>query len=103
MSKVRVFDEEDGSISLVPIDELESVCAWQDCSTSFKGPQLPPGWTWLVTWWSPFADPDVEIRSIIKSRSCTRDTALCPEHARQLEALLAPIPSRALDAPVGKA
>lgn len=81
---------------------LGSICAWYGCTKTFDG-DMPPNWSWLITYWGA---PETNVRStlgeISMSPFCTRDAALCPKHAGELENNLKPL-ARALDKTVGTA
>lgn len=64
-----------------------SECAWQGCTNRFEG-EMPDLWLYLLTWWSPWAEPCVTIVDVASSAHCKRDTVLCPQHAAELERLL---------------
>ena len=60
-------------VSVAEVAAMGSMCAWQGCARTFEG-DMPGGWTWLVTYWSPDAEAGKRL--------------LCPTHAAELEHLL---------------
>jgi hypothetical protein len=79
------------------------VRAWEGCTNTKKGYDLPPEWVNLIVYWSPKPRPDLTLGEIVMSPFCTRDAVLCGKHARELEALLKPLAARELDTPAGEA
>jgi len=66
----------------IPISALRNpghACGWEGCARSFKG-DMPKGWVWLLTYWSPQANLDLA--------NLKDDYALRPEHVALLEAHL---------------
>jgi hypothetical protein len=57
-----------------------SECAWQGCTNRFQG-EMPDLWLYLLTWWSPWPEPDTTISDGASSPYCKRDAVLCPQHA----------------------
>jgi hypothetical protein len=62
-------------------------CAWAGCSEICEG-GLEMGWVNLLTWWSPWPEPELTIGEVACGPFCKRDTVLCPVHAAELESLL---------------
>jgi hypothetical protein len=67
--------------------KLVAGCAWQGCRETFSD-TMPKGWVWLLAYWA--AEPQ-----IVLDVPSMRDAALCPTHARTLDAQLKPIPRSA--------
>jgi hypothetical protein len=71
-------------------------CAWAGCVATYSD-HPPKGWVMLLAYWSPKPFGfNTTLGKIL--RYCQRDAALCPEHARALEAQLKDI-GRRLGAP----
>jgi hypothetical protein len=68
----------------IPVSALRNAghaCGWEGCARSFKG-DMPKGWVWLLTYWSPQASLDDLLANL------KYDYALCPEHVALLGAHL---------------
>ena len=65
--------------------ELQNVrgcmCAYEGCVATFGG-DMPTGWVWMNTYWSPTPQPNLMNVPYIH---WYRDACLCPEHAQSLE------------------
>ena len=75
------------SIKIEDIEAMGRECAWQGCDNRFLG-EMPIGWINLLTWWSPWPEPELTIAEVAFEPACQRDAALCPAHAAELEAQL---------------
>jgi hypothetical protein len=71
-------------------------CAWGGCRECFSG-DMPPGWVWLLAYWA--RDPAMDS----PEAKWLRDTALCPQHARALDAQLKDLGRAVMAPPDGEA
>jgi hypothetical protein len=82
-------------LTKMPVDDVGNLpqgCAWKGCRASFKG-EMPSGWVNLITYWAK--EPQTSFMDI-PPQDIRRDTALCPQHARELESYLFGLSSPAL-------
>lgn len=79
------------NMTLEEYKKIPSVCAWGGCEKTFTG-DMPLGWVWLLAYWRK--TPAVNFLEI--GWNDQRDCALCPEHMRELDALLKVVPDRRL-------
>jgi len=64
-------------------------CAWKGCGERVDAEaELPPGWLWLITYWSPWPETDKTLLEVVMGSFCKRDAVICSWHAKELERLL---------------
>ncbi|UGA45648.1 hypothetical protein HU230_0006305 [Bradyrhizobium quebecense] len=84
---------------MMPISEfekLDSVCAWRGCRETCRVGQegqdyLPKGWTFLLMFWAREV-PLTNLWDAVPQSDMLRDAVLCPQHTRELDRLLIPLP-----------
>jgi Protein of unknown function (DUF3631) len=87
-------------ISIQELADMGFVCAWDGCGACFKG-DAPPGWVWMVAYHANHPEPHLEL---LERRQWVRDSVLCPQHARELDAMLIPLGDEITNAePAGSA
>ena len=78
-------------VETVRVKDLRGVlCAWAGCGATFTD-KMPDDWRWMLVYWWPQPPANHKLQKIAASKSCDRDSALCPEHALYLESQLKPI------------
>ncbi len=83
----KVFEQVTMSVAEIQAKVTGSVCAWDGCQETYAG-KMPRDWRWLLTYWAAEPDTNATLGSIFLGEGSDRDCALCPTHARRLDALL---------------
>jgi hypothetical protein len=83
----KVFEQTTMSAAEIQAKVVGRMCAWDGCTAHFEG-AMPRDWRWLLVYWAERPDVNATLGGICLGEHSDRDCALCPTHARRLDALL---------------